>query len=270
MNPDKDVTILLNGLDKIVAFCLVEESSHDDFWRPEEEKDANDRNSGVDNAGSFSLRSYVTSALLGDTSTSSHDHVVDPSYIKSRDAVLTIIPGILLILMELYSIMSKDPFGNSQNISQLPRSSTASSSHVSNEFDNTLDFSSAPSLSFICHEIKYRIHRFVQVVFSSHPNEFVESMIEVWFTENVSFLQTTLVPSVMENEYNSGDGKMGNISLSMLHVAALPKIVIQAVLDGLKTRISMLNGNVILSNGRRLPFSSQALYGYLRQFMYFS
>ncbi|KAJ3070565.1 hypothetical protein HDU98_006459 [Podochytrium sp. JEL0797] len=218
--PDNDVVILVAALDKVVQFCLTSEVN----WN----RGVGDKAKGSGSGGGggtlwdYNLTGIVTSVFVDNSA----NEAVDSEPKNSRDAIIELLPGVLIVLKNLFSLFRADPFAEN----------ASTQNHAI----------SGASLDFLCSCVKSSIRRVLETVYSKYPAHLIESVVEVWFSD----CQETLLYDASKSTYT-----IDHAVLSMLHLVpeCSPKVVMSTVVEGLKTRF-LFHTNAATSKEKGNPF----------------
>ncbi|KAJ1538375.1 hypothetical protein HK405_013886, partial [Cladochytrium tenue] len=223
---DVDMITYIRGLEKIVAFCLVDE----DAPPPDQRSDSTSSLFGTDTSGAataaasaggtsethttsivWSFTDYVSSVFVGDPAAQESQLTQ-----KTRDSVITLLPNIFRILTQLYlvldggsgsggSVMSPTRFGAQRR--QRAASSSSSSSTSSSSSSPVLSQPSAPThtaaaassfssastsktstFALLRKQGTQCVERLAGAVYRTHPGELIEALLVVWFHDNAGGL----------------------------------------------------------------------------------
>ena len=156
-NADKELLILLVGLEKIVLFCLTERSVNDD-WFTHVKSDHISTTRIPDNSALIGLAQVV------------HD---DETKEKARDIIMFHLPIILHILLDVWRIL-RTPQWDKETIKAMGDAKADAVLH---------------SFSFAAEQAKHRLQVIFEKLFKFSNIDFVEGLTEIFFMENPSALE---------------------------------------------------------------------------------
>ncbi|KAJ3138752.1 hypothetical protein HK100_012424 [Physocladia obscura] len=216
--PDNTVVIFVSGLDKIIEFCL----ENDTNWNSA----VLEKTKSGSNLWDYNITGIVTSVFSDSPSTDQPQN--EPQ--NSKDAILELLPSILNNLRLLFSLFRADPFMDNFSLND-------TKPKVVN-----IQAISGASLEFLCLTVQKNLRRILGHIFTKYPAHLIAMAVEIWFACEVGVPET------------QWEDDRENI-LSMLHLVeeCSPKIVLSTILDGLKVRFAFAT-NSNSSKDRSNPF----------------
>lgn len=207
---DKELLVLLLGLEKMMMFCLTERNLNDDWFSKTSLEEVP------------IPRIPETSSLMGLAQVMLEDHNRE----KPRDVIMYQLPVILHILLNTWHVF-REPHWDQDTLQSLGEA----------QVDAILN-----SFAYAADQAKSRLDSIFEKLFKYSTVDYVEGLVEIFFMENPTALDVLLVTSASSEDQQQQEQEEANLykwnAMDILSntPTSTPQHVITTLLDSIRQR----------------------------------